>query len=183
MIVDQEWMRRNLGFDHVEQRAPANTYTFTKAADHNSLPEDQQREIIDFDSEAPEGKEFFAFTTATVLSRFTDIPWPKALAPQTGPKPTGGSNAPLSSPSTVAANRSRSASCATRCPRVTSTSTNFSTVGIEKRHWEVSESGFFSWTLVGRSPWTLATSAAVSNEQAPARAAATRSMGASYQVR
>jgi nucleoside phosphorylase len=32
-----------------------------------------------------------AFSTATGLSRFTDIPWPKGLAPKTGPKPKSGS--------------------------------------------------------------------------------------------
>jgi hypothetical protein len=37
---------------------------------------------------------FLAFTTATGLSRFTDIPWPKALAPKTGPAP-GASGSPL----------------------------------------------------------------------------------------
>src|SRR5207237_6036436 len=44
---------------------------------------------IDFDSEAPAGREFLAFTTATGLSRFTDIPWPARLAPKTGPNPVG----------------------------------------------------------------------------------------------
>ena len=46
-------------------------------------PADLQREIIDFDSEGPEGGAFFAFSTATGLSRFIDIPWPKNLAPKT----------------------------------------------------------------------------------------------------
>jgi hypothetical protein len=46
-------------------------------------PEDFQREIIDFDSEGPEGAAFFAFSTATGLSRFTEISWPKSLAPKT----------------------------------------------------------------------------------------------------
>jgi len=32
---------------------------------------------------SPAGLSFLAFTTATGLSRFTDIPWPKGLAPQT----------------------------------------------------------------------------------------------------
>jgi hypothetical protein len=57
--------------------------------------DDIQREIIDFDSEAPAGKEFLAFTTATGLSRFTDIPWPKGLAPKTGNAPTGRAGGPL----------------------------------------------------------------------------------------
>ena len=86
MIADRAWVQRNLGFDPVSTPAPASTFAFT-AAVHPSAPEDLQREIIDFDSEAPAGKEFLAFTTATGLSRFTEIPWPKGLAPKTGPTP------------------------------------------------------------------------------------------------
>ena len=36
-----------------------------------------------------------SFSTATGLSRFTDISWPRGLAPKTGPKPRGGRNSPL----------------------------------------------------------------------------------------
>ena len=36
-----------------------------------------------------------SYSTATGLSRFTDIPWPKGLAPKTGSKPRGGRNSPL----------------------------------------------------------------------------------------
>jgi len=95
MIADREWVRRNIGFDPVAQPAPVSTFSFTAAARPSSTPEDLQREIIDFDSESPEGREFFAFTTATSLSRFTDIPWPDGIAPKTGPKPTGTSRSPL----------------------------------------------------------------------------------------
>jgi len=82
MIVDRKWVRRNIGFDPVERPAPTNTFAFAKAA-VTSDPDDLQREIIDFDSESPEGLNFLAFTTATGLSRFNDIPWPKGLAPTT----------------------------------------------------------------------------------------------------
>src|SRR5208337_42003 len=75
--------------------APVTTFAFAKAADPRSAPEDFQREIIDFDSEGPEGMAFLAFTTATGLSRFTDIPWPKGLAPKTGTKPSGSGSGPL----------------------------------------------------------------------------------------
>jgi hypothetical protein len=95
MIADRAWVERNLGFDPVARPAPAATFAFAKAAKPSSTPEDLQREIIDFDSEAPPGREFLAFTTATGLSRFTDIPWPKGLAPQTGPKPGGKGSGPL----------------------------------------------------------------------------------------
>lgn len=94
MIADRSWIVRNLGFDPITEPAPASTYSFTQAAKPQSTPEDFQREMIDFDSEAPEGKEFFAFSTATGLTRFTNIAWPKGLAPRTGPKPSRG-NGPL----------------------------------------------------------------------------------------
>lgn len=92
MLIDRRWAQRNLGFDPIARPAPESTFAFTAAA-RSSSPEDLQREIIDFDSEAPEGREFLAFTTATGLSRFTDIPWPKGLAPNTDKVPrkaTGG---------------------------------------------------------------------------------------------
>ena len=94
MIVDRAWVERNLGFDPIARPAPASTFAFAQAA-RSSSSEDLQREIIDFDSEAPAGKEFLAFTTATGLSRFTDVPWPKGLAPKTGSAPRGRSGAPL----------------------------------------------------------------------------------------
>jgi Phosphorylase superfamily len=95
MMVDRRWVKRNLGFDPIERPAPAETFAFKRAARPRSTPEDLQREIIDFDSQAPEGMAFLAFTTATGLSRFTDIPWPKGLAPTTGPKPGGSGKGPL----------------------------------------------------------------------------------------
>jgi hypothetical protein len=95
MIADREWVCRNIGFDPIARPAPAASFSFAAAARPNSTPEDFQREIIDFDSESPAGREFFAFTLATGLSRFTDIPWPDGLAPQTGPKPTGDGSGPL----------------------------------------------------------------------------------------
>ena len=82
MIVDRKWVKRNIGFDPVERPAPTNTFAFTKAA-VTSDPDDLQREIIDFDSESPAGLNFLAFTTATGLSRFNEIPWPRGLAPTT----------------------------------------------------------------------------------------------------
>ena len=95
MIADREWVRRNIGFDPVARPAPASTFSFARAARPSSTIEDLQREIIDFDSELPAGREFLAFTTATGLSRFTDIPWPAGLAPKTGPKPAGTGRGPL----------------------------------------------------------------------------------------
>jgi len=95
MIVDRKWVERNLGFDPITRPAPPQTFSFAKAAAKSAAGEDFQREIIDFDSEAPEGREFLAFTTATGLSRFTDIPWPAGLAPKTGSAPGGTASSPL----------------------------------------------------------------------------------------
>src|SRR2546426_596220 len=81
MIVDRRWAKRNLGFDPIETPPPPSTFAFGPAAAAPS-DEDLRREIIDFDSEAPHGREFLAFTTATGLSRFTDIDWPSGLAPR-----------------------------------------------------------------------------------------------------
>jgi purine-nucleoside phosphorylase len=83
MIANRAWVKRNLGFDPISTPAPPSTYAVAEAAKPKRTPEDLQREIIDFDSEGPEGAAFFAFTTATGLSRFTAIPWPKGLAPKT----------------------------------------------------------------------------------------------------
>src|SRR5258708_17083606 len=90
MTADRKWVERNLGFDPISTPPPAEAFTVkrvaTSAVKRNAkvAPEDFQREIIDFDSEAPEGRAFVAFSTSTGLSRFTDIPWPKRLAPKTG---------------------------------------------------------------------------------------------------
>ncbi len=81
MIVDRKWVARNLGFDPTKTPPPADTFAVKAAAKASATVESIQREIIDFDSEAPEGRAFLAFTSATGLSRFTDIPWPAGLAP------------------------------------------------------------------------------------------------------
>lgn len=94
MLVDRRWVHRNLGFDPIARPAPVSTFAFRRAAAASSV-EDLRREIIDFDSEGPEGREFLAFTTATGLSRFTEIPWPDGLAPKTGRAPSGTSASPL----------------------------------------------------------------------------------------
>jgi Phosphorylase superfamily len=94
MRVDQAWVKRNLGFDPIERPAPLSTIAFPPS-EKSANAEDFRREIIDFDSEAPEGQAFFAFSTATGLSRFTDIPWPAGLAPKTGPTPGGSPSSPL----------------------------------------------------------------------------------------
>ena len=95
MIADRAWVARNLGFNPALTTAPESTFAFKKAVQPGATSEDFEREIIDFDSEAPEGMAFLAFTSATGLSRFTDIPWPKGLEPKTGAKPTGRSNSVL----------------------------------------------------------------------------------------
>jgi hypothetical protein len=81
-IASRAWVERNLGFDPIATPAPERSFATSAATKKAATPEDFQREIIDFDSEAPEGAAFFAFSTATGLSRFTEIPWPIGLAPK-----------------------------------------------------------------------------------------------------
>jgi hypothetical protein len=93
-VVDRRWALRNLGFDPLATPAPASTFAFAPAARMRDV-EDFRREIIDFDSEAPHGQAFLAFSSSTGLSRFTDPKWPAGLAPKTGAAPRGGSASPL----------------------------------------------------------------------------------------
>src|SRR6185295_258721 len=96
MRVDRKWVERNLGFDPIAKPPPATTFAFAKAAKPAAASvEDFQREIIDFDSESPAGLQFLAFSTATGLSRYTDVQWPTGLAPKTGRAPGRSSNSPL----------------------------------------------------------------------------------------
>jgi hypothetical protein len=95
MIVDRAWMERNVGFDPLTRRPPKATFQFAGAAEPSRTPLDLQREIIDFDSESPAGLAFLSFSSATGLSRFTEIPWPKGLAPQTSPTAGGRRGGPL----------------------------------------------------------------------------------------
>jgi len=93
MIVDRQWAVRNLGFDPVATPPPS---TAMALGAQPKTDEDYQREIIDFDSEAPHGQQFLALaSTATGLSKFKDIKWPKGLAPTPGRKPAGGAQTPL----------------------------------------------------------------------------------------
>ncbi len=94
MNVGRKWVERNLGFDPVKAPPPSSTFTFAKAA-ASAAPDDLQREIIDFDSESPSGLRFLAFSTATGLSRYLDLAWPKRLAPTTGGKPASSGASPL----------------------------------------------------------------------------------------
>jgi hypothetical protein len=83
MAANRAWIKRNLGFDPAKITPPPTTFAHKLAAKPGAAPEDLQREIIEFDSEGPEGLAFTAFSTATGLSRFTDIKWPGKLAPIT----------------------------------------------------------------------------------------------------
>jgi hypothetical protein len=65
MIVDRKWIERNLGFNPAATAVPPLAFSFAPASRPAAKVEDLQREIIDVDSEAPEGREFLAFTTAT----------------------------------------------------------------------------------------------------------------------
>ena len=83
MKADRAWVKRNLGFDPINEAPPRSTQA-NVALTMRSPPEDFQREIIDWDSKSPAGLDFLAFSKATGLSRYTDIAWPKGLAPVTG---------------------------------------------------------------------------------------------------
>jgi hypothetical protein len=95
MTVDRAWVKRNLGFDPIETPPPAAAFNYAPAAARAPAPEDFEREIIDFDSESPQGLQFLAFSTATGLSRYVDVPWPRNLAPKTGPQPRANPGDPL----------------------------------------------------------------------------------------
>ena len=60
MRVDRKWVERNLGFDPIATPPPDATFASVRAAKAET-PEDFQREIIDFDSEGPEGRAFLAW--------------------------------------------------------------------------------------------------------------------------
>ena len=94
MRVDRKWVERNLGFDPISKPAPAKTFEFAAAAhvgEARRFPARNHR----FDSEGPAGREFLAFTTATGLSRYNDVPWPKRLEPKTSPSLDQTSDSPL----------------------------------------------------------------------------------------
>ena len=94
MIVDRAWIARNIGVDPATVSIPKSAFATRAAATRDASLDDIQRDIIDFDSEGPEGSAFLAFTKATGLSRFVDIPWPKGLAPTPATRaPVGGAKA------------------------------------------------------------------------------------------
>jgi len=95
MISGRAWVKRNLGFDPIAVPAPANTFVTAAVAKGTATVEDYQREIIDFDSDGPAGAAFFAFTTATGMSRFEEIPWPADLAPKPDAKARKGQGGAL----------------------------------------------------------------------------------------
>jgi nucleoside phosphorylase len=83
VAVDRGWVARNLGL----QRPPADAIAAPDAA-----VDDQAfaRELIEFDSEGPEGTQFAEVASrATGLSKFVDPEWPDGLEPRPGPKPAG----------------------------------------------------------------------------------------------
>ncbi len=86
--VDDAWLVRNLGI------APAAPGPVAAAAPvgppGGEDDRDRMLDLIEFDSEGPDGRAFFAGASlAHGLSKFVDIPWPAGLAPTPGPSPTG----------------------------------------------------------------------------------------------
>jgi len=80
------WAKRNLGLDYSSSGLGAE-------AEAGSPPADRQvqRELIEFDSEAPAGEAFRELASAAPggLAQFVEIEWPKALAPRPGRRPRG----------------------------------------------------------------------------------------------
>jgi len=95
VIVDRAWIVRNIGVDPTSIPIPSSAFARRAAASPNASLDELQREIIDFDSQGPEGAAFLAFTKATGLSRFVDIPWPKGLAPTPATRAPAGGAKPL----------------------------------------------------------------------------------------
>lgn len=96
MTVDRAWMKRNLGFDPYVVSPPPSAFANPAAARPSATPEDFQREIIDFDSEAADrGSGFLSFSAATGLSRFQEIPWPRGWKPKTAASPRKGPDGAL----------------------------------------------------------------------------------------
>jgi hypothetical protein len=95
VIVDRAWVERNIGLDPGKVSIPASAFALRAAAGQNASLDDIQRDVIDFDSEGPEGAAFFKFTKSTGLSRFIDIPWPKGLAPTPAAHAPGSGGGPL----------------------------------------------------------------------------------------
>jgi hypothetical protein len=94
MKVDRKWVQRNLGYDPITEPPPPATVASKRKGASNE-PEDFQREIIDFDSESESGLRFLAHSTATGLSRYVDVAWPKTLAPKTGGTPASSGDSAL----------------------------------------------------------------------------------------
>jgi nucleoside phosphorylase len=91
--VGVDWANENLGIEYAPARElPAERIgTPQDVFGSSSKIRALQRELIDFDSEAPEGTAFRALATKAPggLSQFVDIPWPAGLAPQPGTRPSG----------------------------------------------------------------------------------------------
>lgn len=92
--VGSDWARRNLGIDYAaDEPAAARRLAGVGAGPAGAVPSDRelQRELIEFDSEAPEGEAFRALATAAPggLGKFVEIKWPKGLEPRPGKKPRG----------------------------------------------------------------------------------------------
>ena len=94
MKADLHWFKTNLGYDFLNDELPTAAYAFEPAKGSGDS-EDLAREIIDFDSEGPSGLQFFAFSTATGLSRYKDIQWPAGKEPRTAATAGGTADEPL----------------------------------------------------------------------------------------
>ena len=97
MKANRQWMVRNLGFDPLKTPPPTTTFAFAKAASTGARKISSARSSIST-PKSTSGLRFLAFTTATGLSRYVDVPWPAGLAPRTGPKPRAAARARCPAP-------------------------------------------------------------------------------------
>ena len=79
MVADRKWVEKNLGFDPISTPPPAKTFSVNRVAKAAVKPATKASQRISSARssisirKAPAGQSFFAFSTATGLSRFTDI--------------------------------------------------------------------------------------------------------------
>ena len=70
MIVDRAWIARNIGVDPATVSIPKSAFATRAAATRDASLDDIQRDIIDFNSDGPEGVS---------VSRVHESDWPQPL--------------------------------------------------------------------------------------------------------
>jgi len=85
VAVDRAWAVRNLGLADESAAVSGDPQLLAAGPDSD---EAFIADLMEFDSEGPEGQAFMAEASlSTGLSRFQELPWPKGLEPRPGPRP------------------------------------------------------------------------------------------------